>query len=203
MSGEVYDDYGNVLDMGNGSGFNTTTLANPASDPNTNFNTSTDANSPVKAGDVFTNQTTMPTDLSGLAKFISDNKGLALAGGALAGLMGAGDAKYGKTGYQGTIPRLAASRTMVTAPPKTGYRPGAGGIDYGGDVTYTRMPDGTDPWAGLSGATGTAAGANLTTPGGIAGGTTAGGTNTGGTSGGTKTTTTSPTDWRKGMSDQQ
>ena len=145
------------------------------------------------------------SDLSGLAKFLADNKGLALGAGALAGLMGAGDSKYGKTGYQGTIPRLAASRTMVTAPPTRaqGYRPGAGGIDYGGDVTYTRMPAGTDPWAGLSGATGTAAGANLTTPGGIAGGTTAGGTNTGGTSGGTKTTTTSPTDWRKGMSDQQ
>ena len=173
MSGEVYDDYGNVLDMGNSSGFTTTTLADPASDPNTNFNTSTDANSPVKSGDVFKNQTVMPTDLSGLAKFISDNKGLALGAGALAGLMGAGDAKYGKTGYQGTIPRLGATRTMVTAPPTRaqGYRPGAGGIDYGGDVTYTRLPAGTDSFANLSGSSGTSAGANLTTPGGIAGST--------------------------------
>ena len=106
------------------------------------------------------------TGLSGLANsaknFLADNRGLVLAGGALAGLMGAGDTKYGKTGYQGTIPRLGASRTMITAPPTRaqGYRPGAGGIDYGGDVTYTRMPDGTDPWAGLSGTSGTAANAN-------------------------------------------
>lgn len=191
MSGEVYDDYGNVLDMGNSSGFTTTTLADPASDPNTNFNTSTDANSPVKSGDVFKNQTVMPTDLSGLSKFLSENKGLALGAGALAGLMGAGDAKYGKTGYQGTIPRLAASRTMVTAPPTRaqGYRPGAGGIDYGGDVTYTRMPAGTDPWANLSGTSGTAVGANTGITA-LPGGTTTkvtGGVNTNVTGGDTKT----------------
>ena len=143
-------------------------LINAESDPNTNPNTSTDANSPFKRGDVFTNQTVMPTDLSSLSKFLADNKGLVLGGGALAGLMGANNTKYGKTGYQGTIPRLAASRTMVTAPPTRaqGYRPGAGGIDYGGDVTYTRMPDGTDPWAGLSGTSGSATGANTVTPGG-------------------------------------
>ena len=207
MSGEVYDDYGNVLDMGNSSGFTTTTFADPASDPNTNFSTSTDANSPVKAGDVFKNQTSMPTDLSGLSKFIADNKGLILGGGALAGLMGAGDTKYGKTGYQGTIPRLAASRTMITAPPTRaqGYRPGAGGIDYGGDVSYTRMPAGTDPWAGLSGTKGTAAGANLTTvPTNISNIV----TNTGGTD--TKVTNTGLTaeqqaieNWRKGLTPQQ
>lgn len=111
------------------------------------------------------------SDLSGLSKFLSENKGLALAGGALAGLMGAGDSKYGKTGYQGTIPRLGASRTMVTAPPTRaqGYRPGAGGIDYGGDVTYTRLPAGVDSWAGLSGTTGTSAGANLGGLGSLAG----------------------------------
>ena len=105
------------------------------------------------------------SDLSSLSKFLADNKGLVLGGGALAGLMGASDTKYGKTGYQGTIPRLGAARTMITAPPTRaqGYRPGAGGIDYGGDVSYARMPDGTDPWAGLSGTSGSAANANLTT----------------------------------------
>ena len=93
------------------------------------------------------------SDLSGLSKFLSENKGLALAGGALAGIMGANNPAYGKTGYQGTIPRLAASRTMVTAPPTRaqGYRPGQGGVNYGGDVTYTRLPQGTDPWVNLSG----------------------------------------------------
>ena len=125
------------------------------------------------------------SDLSSLSKFLADNKGLVLGGGALAGLMGASDTKYGKTGYQGTIPRLGAARTMITAPPTKaqGYRPGAGGIDYGGDVSYARMPDGTDPWAGLSGTSGSAAGANLTTPGGLT--TITGGTTV--TPGGTKT----------------
>jgi len=126
------------------------------------------------------------TGLSGLANtlknFATDNKGLITAGGALLGLMGGNDPKYGKTGYQGTIPRLAASRTMVTAPPTRaqGYRPGAGGIDYGGDVTYTRMPAGTDPWANLSGTSGTAVGANTGITG-LPGGTTTkvtGGVNT-------------------------
>lgn len=162
MSGEVYDDYGNVLDMGNSSGFNTTGSVDLASDPNTNPNTSTDANSPFTSGSVYTNQTNMPVDLSGLQKFISENKGLALGAGALAGIMGANNPAYGKTGYQGTIPELTATRTMVKAPPtkEQGYRPGAGGIDYGGDVTYTRTP-GVDAWSQLSGTTGTAGGANL------------------------------------------
>lgn len=138
------------------------------------------------------------SDLSSLSKFLADNKGLVLGGGALAGLMGANNTKYGKTGYQGTIPRLGASRTMITAPPTRaqGYRPGAGGIDYGGDVTYTRMPDGTDPWANLNGFSGTSAGANLTTADAAAKADTA-------NKAVTKTTTPTPTDWRKGMSDQQ
>lgn len=173
MSGEVLDDYGNPLDMGTIAPPETVAAPYPGldTDPNTNPNTSTDVNSPFKRGDVFTNQTVMPTDLSGLSKFLSENKGLALGAGALAGLMGAGDSKYGKTGYQGTIPRLGASRTMVTAPPtkEQGYRPGAGGIDYGGDVTYTRLPAGVDSWAGLSGTTGTSAGANLGGLGSLAG----------------------------------
>ena len=43
-------------------------------------------------------------------------------------------------GYQGGIPTLYAGRTMMTAPPTTvggkPRRPGQGGIDYGGNVTY-------------------------------------------------------------------
>ena len=197
---------GYILNSGN----NTTALGNIYADANTNPNTSTDANSPVKVGDVFKNQTYtggMPTDLASLQKFISDNKGLITAGGAALGLMGANNPAYGKSGYQGSIPQLTATRSMITAPPTRaeGYRPGAGGINYGGDVTYARTP-GFDPWAFLSGTSGTASGANLTTPTGIATPvTTPAGTTTvtpGGTT--TKTTTTaSPTDWRKGMTDQQ
>ena len=153
---------GYILNSGN----NTTALNNAATDVNTNYNTSTDANSPVKVGDVFKNQTytgAFPTDLAGLQKFISDNKGLITAGGAALGLMGANQPQYGKSGYQGTIPELTATRNMITAPPtkEQGYRPGAGGINYGGDVTYTRTP-GQDPWVNLDGNSGTAAGANLT-----------------------------------------
>jgi len=103
------------------------------------------------------------TDLSSLSKWISDNKGLIAGGAAIMGATGNNNAQYGKSGYQGSIPELTATRKMVSAPPTKaqGYRPGAGGIDYGGDVTYTRTP-GVDPWWQLSGQSGTAAGADLT-----------------------------------------
>lgn len=39
------------------------------------------------------------------------------------------------TGYQGKIPKYTATRNMLTAPPE-GRRPGSGGIDYGGGVTF-------------------------------------------------------------------
>jgi hypothetical protein len=108
------------------------------------------------------NKTTTP-DYAGFQKFLSDNKSLITAGGAALGLMGGNNPKYGKTGYQGTIPNLMATRNMISAPPtkEMGYRPGAGGIDYGGDVTYTRLADGVDPFINLRGNTGTLAGANL------------------------------------------
>ena len=73
--------------------------------------------------------------------------GLVGAGG-LAGLMtNLNKPKITPVGYQGKIPELVANRTMVTAPPTlvpsptgqflTAYRPGQGGVNYGGDVTYT------------------------------------------------------------------
>jgi len=57
---------------------------------------------------------------------------LALAGGAYATTRPSGPAL---TGFQGKIPSLSATRNMLTAPP-VGRRPGSGGIDYGGGVTY-------------------------------------------------------------------
>jgi hypothetical protein len=103
--------------------------------------------------------------LGDLKKFVTDNKSWLAAAGALGSVYGGGTNADQKTGYQGVIPRLSASRSMITAPPtkKQGYRPGAGGIDYGGDVTYALAP-GTDPWASLSGKSGSAADANLTNP---------------------------------------
>ena len=101
--------------------------------------------------------------LSDLKQFATDNKAWLAGAGALASAYGGGTNADKKTGYQGVIPQLSASRKMITAPPTRaqGYRPGAGGIDYGGDVSYALAP-GQDPWANLSGTSGTAADANLT-----------------------------------------
>jgi hypothetical protein len=105
--------------------------------------------------------------LSDLKQFALDNKSWLAGAGALASVYGGGSNADKKTGYQGVIPTLSASRSMIAAPPTRaqGYRPGAGGIDYGGDVSYKLAP-GMDPYANLSGTSGSAAGANLTTPGG-------------------------------------
>jgi hypothetical protein len=101
--------------------------------------------------------------LSDLKQFALDNKSWLAGAGALAGVYGGGTNADKKTGYQGVIPTLSASRSMIAAPPTRaqGYRPGAGGIDYGGDVSYKLAP-GMDPYANLSGTSGSAAGANLT-----------------------------------------
>ena len=83
--------------------------------------------------------------------YLKGNRGLlSLIGGAGLTALGVGDAKKTPTIYQGGIPNLVATRNMISAPP-VGRRPGAGGIDYGGDVTYTRAPKGQDPWANLRG----------------------------------------------------
>jgi len=101
--------------------------------------------------------------LAGLKQFVNDNKSLIGLAGAGSALLSGSNSGVNKTGYQGSIPQLTAGRTMITRPPTRaqGYRPGAGGIDYGGDVSYVRTP-GLDPWAYLSGTSGTSAGANLT-----------------------------------------
>ena len=179
----------NAYDVEDAGGGYTVAAQYPGADtdPNTNPNVVGDANSPFKRGDVFVNQTTLDPSagIAGLKKFVTDNKAFITGAGALASVYGGGTNADKKTGYQGVIPTLAASRSMIAAPPTRaqGYRPGAGGIDYGGDVSYTLAP-GMDPYANLSGTSGSAAGANLTTPGGttpgglttIAGATTPGGT---------------------------
>ena len=59
------------------------------------------------------------------------------------GALGANTPNRQKSGYQGSIPKYDAVRSMVTAPPTRaqGYRPGQGGINYGGDVSF--VPKGT------------------------------------------------------------
>jgi hypothetical protein len=64
---------------------------------------------------------------------------IAVLGGGLAGGLGMFAPNRQKVGYQGGIPKFTAERNMVTAPP-AGSRPGAGGINYGGDVNYVRQP---------------------------------------------------------------
>jgi len=157
--------------------------------------------------------------LSDLKQFATDNKSWLAGAGALASVYGGGTNADKKTGYQGVIPTLSASRKMITAPPTRaqGYRPGAGGIDYGGDVTYALAP-GMDPWANLSGTSGSAAGANTvpTDISNIITGNTGSTVNTGGTKvvdTGTKVTNTGLTqaekdalavaNWKKSLTPQQ
>ena len=209
--GDEKDDYGNLLStsLANAeatNALNTQNLANVAGaeDATTYLNSigaNTDYGSTTGDGSAGTTTTipgsnTVNNGIAGLKKFVTDNKSWLATAGALTSVFGGGTDADKKTGYQGGIPALAASRSMIAAPPTKaqGYRPGAGGIDYGGDVSYTANPGG-NPFINLSGTSGSAAGANLsgtTTPGGttvVPGGTT---TVPGGTkvvSGGTGVTT--------------
>jgi len=76
---------------------------------------------------------------SGAGKLLFDSKGkfdfgkLAVLGAGLAAASKSG--ATAPTGYQGKIPKLTATSNMLTAPP-VGRRPGSGGINYGGGVTY-------------------------------------------------------------------
>jgi len=87
--------------------------------------------------------------LSGYAKNLYQDKNGNIDFGKVAGILGGvyGAATYNKglqggegAGYQGGIPQLYAGRNMITAPPTmvngVARRPGQGGINYGGDVTY-------------------------------------------------------------------
>ena len=104
--------------------------------------------------------TRIPTDTSGwgdaVKKLFTNKDGsfnLQGAGGILGAIAGGLDLfspNKNPTGYQGGIPNLVATRNMITAPP-TGRRAGAGGVNYGGDVTYTRAPKEQDPWINLRG----------------------------------------------------
>jgi hypothetical protein len=90
------------------------------------------------------------SDSSGLLKrlFTDKNGNLNLQalggiGGGILGALGAMQPDVKKVGYQGSIPKYDAVRNMVNAPPTRaqGYRPGQGGINYGGDVSF--VPKGT------------------------------------------------------------
>jgi hypothetical protein len=87
--------------------------------------------------------------LSGYAKNLYQDQNGNIDFGKAAMLLGGlyGASTYNKglqggegAGYQGGIPQLYAGRNIITAPPTmidgVARRPGQGGINYGGDVTY-------------------------------------------------------------------
>ncbi len=95
--------------------------------------------------------------LKDLAKRLMSGKGSASEYGGLASILAglySANKSSGPTilnpGYQGGIPKYTATRQMLTAPP-AGRRPGSGGINYGGDVVYTRAPSTGGPGAAPSG----------------------------------------------------
>ena len=108
----------------------------------------------VGAGNISASDATklINADKSGILKslFVDKDgnlnlKTLAGIGGGLLGALGANTPNRQKSGYQGSIPKYDAVRSMVTAPPTRaqGYRPGQGGINYGGDVSF--VPKGSAP----------------------------------------------------------
>ena len=108
----------------------------------------------VGAGNISASDATklINADKSGILKslFVDKDgnlnlKTLAGIGGGLLGGLGALSPNRQKSGYQGSIPKYDAVRSMVTAPPTRaqGYRPGQGGINYGGDVSF--VPKGSAP----------------------------------------------------------
>jgi len=205
MSGIYGEEYGETIIPGELGSTNTTAAADNSGNTVANVGGLTEHVFDPTYGGTLSN-TNANNIYSGLKQLVTDNKGWLAAAGALGSVYGGGSTADKKTGYQGTIPLLSASRSMIAAPPTRaqGYRPGAGGIDYGGDVTYKLAP-GQDPWANLSGTSASSANANLTTvPTNISNIV----TNTGGTD--TKVTNTGLTaeqqaieNWRKSLTPQQ
>ena len=163
MSGIYGEEYGETIIPGELGSTNTTAAADNSGNTVANVGGLTEHVFDPTYGGTLSN-TNANNIYSGLKQLVTDNKGWLAAAGALGSVYGGGSTADKKTGYQGTIPLLSASRSMIAAPPTRaqGYRPGAGGIDYGGDVTYALAP-GQNPWANLSGTSASLAGANLTT----------------------------------------
>ena len=125
------DQYASAIGIAPGS---TSSWSNASSPTNREIQRSVDPNA-GGLGDLISG---MFTDKSGNL----NTQLLGGIGGGLLGALGAMSPNVKKVGYQGSIPQYTATRNMVTAPPtkEQGYRPGQGGINYGGDVTYTRQP---------------------------------------------------------------
>ena len=127
-------------------------LANQSTDWLTKAGVTGDYGSDTGDGSAGTSYTFDPSSLANLSfskvnDYLKGNRGLAsLLGGAGLAALGAGTPTTKSSIYQGGIPNLVATRNMITAPP-VGRRAGAGGVNYGGDVTYSLAPEGQKPYA--------------------------------------------------------
>jgi len=156
MSGEL-DDYGNLLsdslaqadltNLTNQTNADNLANANSLIDQGyTDYGSNTGFGS---AGTSYLSDVNLESQLSKYAKNLYTDKNgnidfakvATLLGGAVAAFNPNQGNKGGSgAGYQGGIPTLYAGRTMLTAPPTSingiARRPGSGGINYGGNVTY-------------------------------------------------------------------
>ena len=135
------DDYGNPVMVDDGSAASGTPTISWEDEyakligisPN-NDSTFSNANSPSNAdilNDIGLGSSSLTNAINKLFGSNMTGKQLAtlagVAGGGLAGLMGALNPKVAKVGYQGGIPKYDAIRNMATAPTPSA-RPGAGGF---------------------------------------------------------------------------
>ena len=109
-----------------------------------------DYGNPKGIGGEGTSTTISPSGLAGsknaLSKLFRNKKGeidyaklaMLLYG---AKTLAKGNKPAAKAGFQGVIPTSTATRNLLTAPPP-GRKPGAYGINYGGDPVYTRLAEG-------------------------------------------------------------
>jgi hypothetical protein len=156
--GYIYDDQNNIvpdtsyLGQQGGYGYNKSDTVAPITKEENDaliksgFKTDPSTLSAIKNmfGSAFTKKDANGNDVTNWAS-------IAALGGAGLGAYKALTEKPILTGYQGTIPKYDAHRNMITAPPSD-RRPGAGGVNYGGDVTYTPRGAGIDAAAVPGGA---------------------------------------------------
>jgi len=141
--GYIYDDQNNIvpdtsyLGQQGGYGYNKSDTVAPITKEENDaliksgFKTDPSTLSAIKNmfGSAFTKKDANGNDVTNWAS-------IAALGGAGLGAYKALTDKPAITGYQDKIPKYDAYRSMITAPPSD-RRPGAGGVNYGGDVTYT------------------------------------------------------------------
>jgi hypothetical protein len=146
------DELGNYYDDGvGGDSFHDFTGTNDFGSFNdfSGYNPSESVFDPSYGGQYSSSVAMPPTQNNGIANYLK-SLNLTNAGGIAGALAGATGAftNAPKKAYEGKIPQYEAIRNMVTAPPTANYRPGQGGVNYGGNVSY--VPRGTMP-AGVGG----------------------------------------------------